>query len=516
MGWRPVEPLGTVRAGRGPHSRSARINQIISMTVARYSLSHLFAVVTAVAVAVVFCVDWRSRGGEQQALERLLVFACISSLVITYWKFSASGWRRVFQAALVTSLVWTACVVSTHLMFMSSMRKYRIGLWDLLLRIVLVIGVGIAAAVLGGIVIHLVVCAGQRRWSRPSRRSLVWTILVCAGLVLLAAVVTSAVRDGDWSPSVVSDQEQPRAVSHATEKVRSKFPFHLAIVSPCKRLIVGLNGPHLFVVDADTLDLVMQFEGPETGGFVTATFFPDGNTLVVVYVERGGRTSLLRWRTSDWAMQESIPLSDLVDSERLASTFPILADHMLLLVHLTEDEGESSRLDISTIALNGGDWEPVAFASMNVPDVSWATLRSPLHQSWSVSPDGSCIVSGSVLGQGRRWIIRRGAETPLRTDGDFLGFLPHGATAVVAEASEGVSVRVHVSSERPPFWDHFRRSGFLYRVSLVDCVTGELLLRSRWWSCSSPYLSESRLFIVASSPLQDGAFLIWDTTMRRP
>ena len=100
------------------------------------------------------------------------------------------------------------------------------------------------------------------------------------------------------------------------------------------------------------------------------------------------------------------------------------------------------------------------------------------------------------------------------TDGDFLGFLPHGATGVVAEASEGVSVREHVTSDRPPFWDHFRRSGLVYRVSLVDCVTGESLRRSRWWSCSSPYLSESRLFVVASSRFQDGACLVWDTTMR--
>ena len=513
------------------------------MTVARYSLSNLFAAITAVAVAVVFCMDWRSRGGEQQALERLLLMVWISSLVVAYWKSSASGWTRVLQTSLVTGLIWTACVVATHLMFLGSMRKYGIGRWELLLRIVLVSVIGIAATVVGGTVLHLLVSAGRRRWKRPSRRVCIVTILVCTGLILLAAVVTTAIRDRDWRPSVVSSQEQqtmrpclpdavglpwgvstvssymqPRLGTHRTETAQSDLPFGFAILSPCKRLIVGLNGPRLFVVDANTADVVTQFETPDTGGFTTATFFPDGSTLAVIYreyKERCGSTSLRCWRTSDWAMQEPIPLSDLVDSEQLASTITILADHTLILAHRTPQDGDSSRLDIRTIALNGRDWEPVAFASMTVPNLNGDNFWWSHRESWSVSPDGRCMVIGPALGwYGSRWIIRRGAETPLAIDGHFLGFLSHGATGVVAEYASRFAVNEHVAADRPPFWDLIRWSGQVYRVSLVDCATGETLQKSRWWPCSSPYLSESRRYVVAGPDMPDGACLVWDTTMR--
>lgn len=511
------------------------------MTVARYSLSSLFAAITAAAVAVVFWMDWRSRGGEQQALERLMLMVWISSLVVTYWKSSAAGWTRVLQTSLVTGLIWTACVVATHLMFLGSMRKYGIGRWELLLRIVLVSGIGIAATVVGGTVLHLAVRAGRRRWKRPSRRVCIVTILVCTGLILLAAVVTTAIRDRDWRPSVVSSQEQqtmrpclpdavglplgvgsvtsymrPMPSAYPTDTSQSDLPFGFAILSPCKRLIVGLNGPRLFVVDANTADVVTQFETPDTGGFTTATFFPDGSTLAVIYreyKERGGSTSLRCWRTSDWAMQEPIPLSDLVDPEQLANTIPIVADHTLILAHRTPQDGDSSRLDIRTIALNGRDWEPVAFASMTV--LNWDNHWWSHRESWSVSPDGRCMVIGPPLGYyGSRWIIRRGAETPLAIDGHFLGFLSHGATGVVAEYASRFAVNEHVAADRPPFWDLIRWSGQVYRVSLVDCATGETLQKSRWWPCSVPYLSESRRYVVAGSDRPDGACFVWDTSSK--
>lgn len=516
------------------------------MTVARYSLSSLFAAITAVAVAVVFCMDWRSRG-EQQAFEHLLLSVWISSLVIAYWKSSATGWTRVLQTSLVTGLIWTACVVATHLMFLGSMRKYGIGRWELLLRIVLVSGIGIAATVVGGTVLHLLVRAGRRRWKRPSRRVCVITALMCTGLISLIAVATTAIRDRDWRPSVVSSQEQqtmrpclpdavgqplgvgsvtsymrPMPSAYPTNTSQSDLPFQFAILSPCKRLIVGLNGPRLFVVDANTADVVTQFEAPDTGGFTTATFFPDGSTLAVIYreyKERGGSTSLRCWRTSDWAMQEPIPLSDLVDSEQLANTIPILADHTLILTHRTPQDGDSSRFDIRTIALNGRDWEPVAFASMTVPNLNWDNRWSSQDEPWSVSPDGSCMVIGPALALERggrwisRWIIRRGAETPLATDGHFLGFLSHGATGVVAECALRFAVNEHVAADRPPFWDSIRWRGQVYRVSLVDCATGETLQKSRWWPCSNPYLSESRRYVVAGSDRPDGACFIWDTLL---
>jgi len=481
------------------------------MIAARYSLSSLFVIVTAVAVAIVFCIDWMSRGGEQQALEHLLLFVWISSLVVSYRKSLATGWRRVCQATIVTSVVWTVCIVSSHLMFASSMRRFRIEPWELLLRIVLIISAGSTAALLGGTFIHLAVCTGRRRWNRRPRRFVQWMILAFGGLTLLLAPVAIMVRDRYWVPSIVSRQEQPNPVAYEREEVRSKLQFHFATASPCKRLIVGLDGPLLFVVNVDTLSLVTQFKNPEPGRFLSASFFPDGESLAAVYLELGGGTRLVRWRTRDWVMQESIPLSALVGSEHLTSTFPILADHVLLLVRLTEDEAESSKLDISTIALNDRGWKPVEFASIEVPHVSWTTLRSPLNQSWSVSPDGSCIVCGPVFEQGRRSIIRRGAETPVLIKGRFLGFVPRGAIGVVAETTARVSLKKHVAADRPPFWDHFRFSGYMYRVSLVDFDTGESLLRSRWWSCSRPYLSESRLFVVASPPKsQDGMSLVWE------
>ena len=512
------------------------------MTVARYSLSSLFAAITAVAVAVVFWMDWRSRG-EQQAFEHLLLSVWISSLVIAYWKSSATGWTRVLQTSLVTGLIWTACVVATHLMFLGSMRKYGIGRWELLLRIVLVSGIGIVATVVGGTVLHLFVSVGRRRWKRPSRRVCVITALMCTGLISLIAVATTAIRDRDWRPSVVSSQEQqtmrpclpdavglplgvgsvasymrPMPSAYPTNTSQSDLPFGFAILSPCKRLIVGLNGSRLFVVDANTADVVTQFEAPDTGGFTTATFFPDGSTLAVLYTEykeRGGSTSLRCWRTSDWAMQEPIPLSDLVDSEQLANTIPILADHTLILAHRTPQDGDSSRFDIRTIALNGRDWEPVAFASMTVPNLNWDNNWWWSHrESWSVSPDGRCMVIGPALGYyGSKWIIRRGAETPLAIDGHFLGFLSHGATGVVAEYASRFAVNEHVAADRPPFWDFIRWSGQVYRVSLVDCATGQTLQKSRWWPCSDPYLSESRRYVVAGSDRPDGACFIWDTLL---
>jgi hypothetical protein len=507
------------------------------MTVARYSLSSLFAAITAAAVAVVFWMDWRSRG-EQQALERLMLMVWISSLVIAYWKSSAAGWTRVLQTSLVTGLIWTACVVATHLMFLGSMRKYGIGRWELLLRIVLVSGIGIAATVLGGMVLHLLVSVGRRRWKRPSRRVCIVTILVCTGLILLAAAATTAIRDRDWRPSVVSSQEQqtmrpclpnavglplgvhtvssymqPRLGTYPTDAAQSDLLFQFAILSPCKRLIVGLNGPRLFVVDANTADVVTQFEAPDTGGFTTATFFADGNTLATIFVERGGSTSLRCWRTSDWAMQEPIPLSHLVDPEQLANTIPILADHTLILAHRTPQDGDSSRFDIRTIALNGRDWEPVAFASMTVPNLNWDNFWWSHRRSWSVSPDGRCMVIGPALGYyGSKWIIRRGAETPLAIGGHFLGFLSHGATGVVAEYASRFAVNEHLAADRPPFWDLIRWRGQVYRVSLVDCATGETLQKSRWWPCSDPYLSESRRYVVAGSDRPDGTCFVWDTS----
>jgi hypothetical protein len=496
----------------------------------QFSLSAALGLMLLVGVMVALAKQF-ILSGAQTAFEELLVLVWLLSLVISFRKSVARGWKRILETTVITAAVWSVLVFGTHLMFVPEMAAFGVSWLALLVRSAVLSLLGAAAALAGACLLQVTVLVG-RLWRSCAWQARVACAVISISIPSVLLLWWNYVCTAPWQPAVTRSTAEPIVAPRAQATLLGQGQIDRLEQSPDGRFVADWSYSDrtrnyaIQIHDAVSLAIKAELSIPHGQVFQSMTFLPDSGILAAIFVNDRWERTLIRWRTDTWKEEGRASLDVLLGRSRQGSTYPILTDNTLLLVHVDDIHPSRTKLEFSTAELHENPWSPKQFSSMTV-DLPKRIPRSVLTEQlyshsedrsfpsrWMMSPKRNCIISGPhAFGEtGRfarddRWLFRRGVDHPLKLPGDPLGFLCDGDFIVVRESSyQYVVSRKSRRSDVPPFWD-LPQPGSRYRVSVLDCMTGKPLLQSGWWSCTAPRLDESRSQITAS---YGGHLLTWN------
>ncbi len=523
-----------VGGGRGPKARQELAQECgigVCMKRIQFSLSAALGMTLLVCVMVALAKQF-VLSGAQTALEELLALVWLLSLVISFKKSVARGWKRILEATVITAAIWSVLAFGTHLMFVREMKTFGVTWLLLLLHAAGLSLMGAAAAFAGACLLQITVPAG-RLWRWCTLRTRVTFTVISITMASALLLWWSFGGAPQWQPAITRAAAEPVVAPRAQMTLLRQGEIDRLEVSPDGRFVAGWSYSDrttdyaIQIHDAVNLALMAELPIPHGLVFQSMTFLPDSSELAASFVDKRWNQSLIRWRSDTWKEEGRKSLDALLGRSRQGRTYPILTCNALLLLSVDDMHPSRTKLAFSTVDLRKDPWTPERFASMtvNLPKrIPRRVFTEQLYSRsedwsfptrWMMSPNLKCIVSGPHVFEdiGRfssndRWLFRRGADRPLKLPGDPLGFLCDGDFIVVRECSYQyvvVSRKTH-GSDVPPFWN-FPQPGKRYRVSVLDCITGMPLLQSGWWNCTAPRMDQSRSQITAS---YGGRLLTWD------
>ena len=156
----------------------------------QFSLAFLLATMLLAGALVSVLVQFTSLGAEA-AFEQLLWVVWLSSLLTSYYRSTARGWKRIFQTTVITGAIWST-VIGTYLLFSIPMHLYptgnsqRLSSPELMWHAADGLGGGRCGSIPGACSLQGIVLAA-RRWRLAARR----TRIVCSAAMLSIAMAVT-------------------------------------------------------------------------------------------------------------------------------------------------------------------------------------------------------------------------------------------------------------------------------------------------------------------------------------
>jgi hypothetical protein len=479
----------------------------------QFSLSAVFVAMVFAWAFISVLMQFVSFGAEA-AFEQLLWLVWLASLLISFWRSTARGWKRILQATMLTGAVWST-IVCTYLLL-----SIPLGIYDetfvtgvsslgLLLHALAVAVAGVAAGFLGACLLQMVVWAAHR-WRSAARGTRVVCFAAMLSIAIAAGLWWHVEHSRLWKPSIAaaSDAEPDRA----RQILHKHGLWVLPAVSPDGRFVAGWNESSINVFDMATSNMIADLRAPEGAHFTTMKFLSDSSALVAILGVPGTTGGVLfRWTTDTWEEEDRLSLDRLPNQSRRGKTFPILTDDTLLLVHMDDADPARAQIELFTAELLK-DCRIVKFASTTAKlamPVDGQRRLPPTHWDWKVAPNHACIVI--KVERDCHWVFRRGSDQILKFPGDPLAFFSDGDRIVISEQSWQLIVRSRDKASgyrhAPPLWYPPWDFEICYRVSALDSRTGRRIARSDWWPCRPPAFDPVRRTVTAE--YQKG-LLVWD------
>ncbi len=478
----------------------------------QFSLSTLLLAMVF-AWAFISCIVQFVSVNAEAAFEQLLYLVWLSSLVLSFGRSTAQGWKRIVRATIITGAVWSTSI-GLYLLVAFLLGLYSFSFLELLTRLLAVSVAGAAAALLGACILQIMVLTARcwRSATMTKRVACSAAVLACAMALLAWSYVA---RNGMWKPSITARSDaEPAAVPDLARQIAGKHGLWVIHgVSPDRRFVAGRDeSPSIKVFDMATWNMVAELRVPEGQVFLKPTFLADSSALVAIpTASRTTGTVLFRWATDTWEEEDRLDFSRLPDDPPGGLTFPILTDRALLLVYVDDSDPARTQFELSTVDLLE-DCRIEKFASTTANLAAPVGLRDALLD-WTVAPDHGCIISPEVFERGYHWVFRRGSNKILKFRGEPLAILSKDNFIVVSEAGGRLAVRSRdkgsSSRSSPPFWYPPWDLVFCHRVSILDSRTGQRIARSGWWECPPPTFDPASGTVKASQWKQS---LTWDVS----
>ncbi len=485
----------------------------------QFSLSALFVAMVFAWAFISAFMQFVSFGAEA-AFEQLLWLVWLASLLISFWRSTARGWKRIFRATMLTGAIWST-IVCTYLLLSIPLGVYdgtfdsRVSSLGLLLHALAVSVAGVAAGFLGACLLQMVVWAAHR-WRSAATRTRVVCFAAMLSIAIAAALWWYVEYSRTWKPSIAAASDaEPIAEPDRARQILAKHGLYPLWgppqVSPDGRFVAGSSESSIKVFDMATSNMIADLRAPEGQRFTRMKFLSDSSALVGIPGMPGTTgEALFRWTTDTWEEQDRLFFDHLPNRSRRGKTFPILTDDTLLLVHVDDADPARAQLELFTVELLE-DCRIVEFASMTANLATPVDRQYGLHPTlWMVAPDHACIVSPDVFERDCHWVFRRGSDQILKFRGNPLTFLSDGDRVVIWEQSRQLIVRSRDKASgyrhAPPLWSPWKWE-ICYRVSALDSRTGRRIARSDWWPCRQPAFDPVRRTVTAK--YQKG-LLVWD------
>lgn len=486
----------------------------------QFSLATLLLLMGVAAAIVKF--------GDKLLSEEALASIWLVTLLVTDWRTQSLAMRgemKALRVALITGAVWMACIIGTHVWFVS-MYDFAEGL----AQAAKVAFAGVALAFFAAFLllgIHKIRnCWRAASW-RVRFRSLAFLMGVL-GLVWSARWVWNF---HCWEPTVISVAEwnsRIRLEAELVAKWRDPATIGRVGYSPDASTLA------ISTVDSITLftatgEPIAKFDLPDEQRVFSSLIDADESALLAVVTTGDGNSELVRWDIESGMRLTPVSLDEAFDVMPPGKVYPLLINHRLLILFVeggrasiafdelllsTDTPGDPApQVQLWSLDLQPRIGNPRSFPAlaltMSVEARPIGSGPRSYNSPLSVSPSGNWIARGE-------WLYGPDAAEPIKLSGEARGFLANGDRLAVRQTRSLPWPwwrRTARGPTEPPFSTsrlYFTRRSWS-RVVVLDCAENQILARTRWYFGNTAAQPHQGRWLVSRHSKN---VLLWDLQQR--